>query len=58
MLFNKVDLKLMYVYSYNIYCAGLNTGFFVRGETLGTLGGCPIEIMPLEIIELELTNFN
>ena len=24
---------------------------------LGTLGACPIEIMPLEIIELELTIF-
>ena len=38
---------------------------FDRGEggrenlvMLGTLGACPIEIMPLEIIELELTNFN
>ena len=25
---------------------------------LGTLGACPIEIMPLEIVELEMTNFD
>ena len=25
---------------------------------LGTVGACPIETMPLEIIELELTNFD
>ena len=25
---------------------------------LGTLGACPIEIIPLEMIKLELTNFN
>ena len=42
---------------------GFQTGFFVRGGRgdfvmLGTLGACPIEIMPSEIIELELTNFN
>ena len=24
----------------------------------GTLGACPIEIMPLDIIELELTNLD
>ena len=49
-----------------LYISGFHTGFFVRevggggGDfvMVGTLRGCPIEIMTLEIIELEMTNFD